>query len=292
MPHIGTKLKIRAATVPHALMPPSPDNTKAACQELLARTMTPCTTAEKPKHLAEALRFLRITALFLVLTGIYEFSRYLAAPGAPLVPLRHARSVISFERALGLFVEPQLQSWIAGLPAIQTLAVWIYSYEHLAGSIAFLIWLWLMRPVQFPFVWRWFWIAHALALVGFWLYPLAPPRLLPELGLADPTAAQLASSPGASQFAHIRNDFAAMPSLHVGYPLIFAIVIWFALPHTQMRWLVWLWPLTIMFVVMATANHYWLDSVGGAFTIAAALAIALALFRDLPRPWTKQVRLE
>ena len=251
-----------------------------------APTMTSDSAVERTQHLARVGSFLRAAVLFLALTAVYEVSRYLVAPDVPSVPLRHARGVISFERALGLFVEPRFQSAVDALPAVRTLTVWIYSYEHLVGSIAFLIWLWLMRPLQFPFVWRWFWIAHVLALVGFWLYPLAPPRLLPELNLADPTAAQLASSPGASLFSHIRNDFAAMPSLHVGYPLIFATVIWFTLPHTRMRWLVWLWPVTLAVVVMATANHYWLDSVGGALTVGAALVISVALFRHLPRPWT------
>ncbi len=78
-----------------------------------------------------------------------------------------------------------------------------------------------------------------------------------------------------------------MPSLHIGYTLIYALVLWWVLPKTPLRWLVWLWPATILFVVMTTANHYWMDGVGAALCIGASLAITLVLYRDLPRPWTR-----
>ena len=228
-----------------------------------------------------------LALLFLLFTAAYEFSRYLAGPGSAVVPLDHAREIIRIERDLGLFIEPSWQRAATNVALVQQMAVWLYKYEHLAGSIAFLAWVWVWRPTAFPFVWRWFWVAHVVALVGFLLFPLAPPRLVPELGLADPTAADLANTPGWDVFQHIRNDFAAMPSLHVGYPLIYAAVIWSLHPDSRWRGLAWIWPATILFVVVATANHYVLDAVGGAFAVAVALGITLVVFREVPRPWTR-----
>ncbi len=230
-------------------------------------------------------RFLQVSLLFLLYTAIYEFIRYLVGPDSATAPLKHAHDVLRIERGLGLFIEPNLQRVMFDVPGLERLTVWAYKYEHLAGSILFLVWYFFKSPAKFTFVWRWFWIAHALAIVGFWLFPLAPPRLVPELGLIDPSAVALANTPGWALFDHIRNEYAAMPSLHVGYPLLFATVIWFEFPGTRLRWLAWLWPAGMAFVVMATANHYWLDAVGGAFVIAISAYLAQRLFGTLTTPW-------
>lgn len=248
--------------------------------------------ASRPVTRPDRLRsFLVLAGLFTLLTALYETTRYLVGVDSAVVPLRHARDVIGLERALGLFVEPHLRSFAKSVPPVEAVTVWIYTYEHLAGSIIFLAWLWLMRPKAFPFVWRWFWLAHVVAVIGFWLYPLGPPRLVPELAMGDPTAAELSNAPGWDLFAHVRNDYAAMPSLHCGYPLIFATVLWFVLPKHPARWLVWLWPAAVTFSVMATANHYWLDAVGGLIAVGAALGVALVLFKHLPRPWQPEALL-
>ncbi|MGE3074903.1 MAG: phosphatase PAP2 family protein [Dehalococcoidia bacterium] len=235
----------------------------------------------------QAVRFLGFAFLFVLFTGIYETLRWLAGPNSGRIPLVHARDIISLERGMGLFIEPTLQHWIDGRPIIEKLTVWAYKYEHLAGSILFLVWLFFMRPKLFPFVWRWFWLSHVFALFGFFFYPLTPPRLVPELGLSDPTAADLANTPGWAAFEHIRNEYAAMPSLHCGYPLLFATVIWFSFPGSRLRWLAWLWPATMIFVVQATANHYWLDAVGGAFVVGLAALVVTKVFPSMPRPWSR-----
>ena len=246
-----------------------------------------------PRPAAKAFRYERlrqfaiVAFLFVVFSAIYEFTRYLVGTDDLRLPLANARDIIALERQLGLFFEPDLQRVTTGNAVLNQLSIWIYTYEHLIGAIVFYAAIWLFLPGKFPFIWRWFWVAHAVAILGFWLYPLAPPRLVPELGMIDPTAAALAAAPGAGAFSNIRNEFAAMPSLHIGYTFIYALVLWWVLPQTPLRWLVWLWPVTILYVVMATANHYWIDGVGAALCIGASLAITLVLYRDLPRPWTR-----
>lgn len=246
------------------------------------------TASQAPRRLDRFVAFLSFAALFVVFTALYETVRYFVGPDSSAAALQHARSLVDFERTFGLFVEPSVQRSAQRVPWLEEFAVWTYKYEHLAGSVIFLAWAWLRRPSAFPFVWRWFWIAHAIALGVFLAFPVAPPRLVPELGLADPTAADLASTPGWAIFERYRNDFAAVPSLHVGYPLLFATTLWFLLPRTPARWIVWCWPAAVLFAVVATANHFWIDGLAGAATVGAALLLTVVLSPALPRPWTAQ----
>jgi membrane-associated phospholipid phosphatase len=71
----------------------------------------------------------------------------------------------------------------------------------------------------------------------------------------------------------------------VGYTFMFALTLVWLLRPSPWRWLALLWPATMLFVVMATANHWWLDGMGGIGASLLALAIVAPLCRSLPRPW-------
>jgi PAP2 superfamily len=215
--------------------------------------------------------------LFLGLTVVYEWLRDLVAPASPEAALQHAQSVVSAEEKLSLFVEPELQRWIQDIPGGENLVSWLYTVAHTPGFILFFVWLWWRHRDRYGFVRCWFWVAHAFAVVVFWLWPLAPPRLA-GLGLADPTQKTLELGGATTWFQPFRNEYAAMPSLHVGYTVFFAAAITM-IGLTWRRYLAWIWPTVILVVVMATANHYWLDGVGGAFVMAVALAATYAANR-------------
>lgn len=222
--------------------------------------------------------------LFFVLMVAYEGLRHLVEPGTPTVPLEHASQIIDAERAMGLFVEPDVQQFTEDVPGLESLSKWIYTLAHTPGFIIFFGWMWFRQRARFTFVRNWFWTMNFVAVLGYWLYPLAPPRLVPELGLNDPTAAALELGGSLTWFQPFRNIFAAMPSMHVGYTVFFAAAIILML-KSPWRWLALIWPATILYVVMATANHYWLDGVGGAVTCAIALLIATLVWKRLRRPW-------
>ena len=132
---------------------------------------------------------------------------------------------------------------------------------------------------------NWFWISHVIAVLGYWVYPLAPPRLT-DLGLADPTKESLELGGALAWFQPFRNEFAAMPSMHVGYTFLFALALFMMLRPSPWRWLAWIWPAAMLFVVMATANHWWLDAFLGAATAAvSALAAQALLARARPDAW-------
>jgi PAP2 superfamily len=264
--------------IPEALGEPrrEPGNGLVACAPV---ALAPVTKRRRAGHLP----LWGEIGLFLGLTVVYEWLRDLVAPASPAAALQHAQSVVSGEKKLSLFVEPELQRWIADVPGGENLVSWLYTVAHTPGFILFFAWLWWRHRERYGFVRFWFWLAHAFAVVVFWLWPLAPPRLA-GLGLADPTQKTLELGGATSWFQPFRNEYAAMPSLHVGYTFFFALVITM-IGLTWWRFAAWVWPAAILIVVMATANHYWLDAVGGAAVMTAALATAFAANRVFGWGW-------
>lgn len=236
--------------------------------------------------------FAMYVGLFMVFTVIYKTARWLAEPADATAPLANAGTVIDIERSLGIFIEPEMQRWVqdAGIEPIST---WFYTTAHQPGYVAFFIALFFLGRSIFPFVWRWFWVTSGLAVLGFWFFPLAPPRLVPSLGLDDPTHTALELGGTTSWFINsdFRNIYAAMPSLHVGYPILFAAVIFYALRGRRLRWAAWLWPLVMGWATVASANHYFLDIVGGAAVVAVGAALTTLIWPALPRPWLAEPQI-
>jgi PAP2 superfamily len=226
----------------------------------------------------------REVALFLALMVAYEAVRDRLEPSTAAAPLRHAGQVVDLERSLGLFVEADVQRAVHGLPGGRFVTSWIYTIAYTAGFVGFFLWMWIRHRNRFAFVRTWFWVVHGVAVLGFWLFPLAPPRLA-GLGLADPTARTLDLGGSLRWFEPFRNVYAAMPSMHVGQPVLFALTItWLARP-SPWRFAAWLWPAGMLVVVMATANHYWLDAVGGATAVLVGLGITTLVLRRRRPPW-------
>ena len=102
--------------------------------------------------------------------------------------------------------------------------------------------------------------------------PLAPPRMLSSLGFLDTMAVFGPSAYGDSTTATVANQFAAMPSLHVGWALLIAVVV-VRTARTPWRWVAVLHPTITVLVVVATANHYWVDAIAAALLLLLALAV-------------------
>ena len=222
--------------------------------------------------------------LFFVLMAVYEWLRDLVATEDFERVLGHAHDVVDVERSLGAFVEPDVHHWVQGIGPLDFTTTWIYTLAHTTGFAVMFFWVWFRRRENFAMFRNWFWITNALAVVGYWLYPLAPPRLA-GLGLQDPTKESLQLGGALSWFEPFRNEFAAMPSMHVGYTFLFALTIFWLNRGSRWRWLAFLWPAGMLFTVVATANHWWLDGVGGATAVLIGLVIAWRLSGDLPMPW-------
>lgn len=234
----------------------------------------------------------------------------IVSPDAVAIALGHAHDVIDIEKRLGLFFEPHLQEWYLGLPGHGLIRFWniYYGSFHFIIPVFILIWLFRRFPADYT-VWRnALALTTLLALIGFASFSLMPPRLLdyhgefggcslpPSHVLANPRLAcrqfgfndTLATfgglwSFGGTAMARVSNQFAAMPSLHIGWSTWCAIVV---APRARRRWvkgLVIAYPFATLFCILITANHYWLDALGGLVTLGVGTFLGWQLARAMNR---------
>ena len=96
-------------------------------------------------------------------------------------------------RSLHVFVEPRVQHWAIGTGWVDDVGSWMYLNTHFVVTTCTLAFIYLFRNEHYYFVRNMFMVAMGLALVGYVVYPTAPPRMLPELGFVDSVATSPAS---------------------------------------------------------------------------------------------------
>ena len=144
-----------------------------------------------------------------------------------------------------------------------------------------MLWLYFARRESFPFVRNMFMIAMGLALVGYMVFPTAPPRYLPEWGFTD-TVSNFVGTHTANTASVLYNPYAAIPSMHVAFALMIGIP---GARLTRTRWLRPLWyfyPVLVTVVVVVTANHFWIDAALGALVAAHVVLRRLLRARASP----------
>jgi PAP2 superfamily len=230
----------------------------------------------------------REVAMLGALYVAYEGVRLAVQGGRPLA-LAHGERILALERRWHIAVDPWLNAELTVRPALAIPACFAYASLHNLVTLSVLGWLWLRRSAAYPAARTALVVTTLLGLAGFWLVPVAPPRMLP--GFTDTMLAYgdygwwgSAADPS-SGLAHLTNQFAAMPSLHVGWA---AWCGWYVLRLARRWWPRVLgagYPVLISVVVIGTANHYLLDVVAGMAVLAAGVGCAQA-FRATP-PRTK-----
>jgi hypothetical protein len=229
---------------------------------------------------------LRQVSLFASAYFAYRLVRGLVEHNAN-VAFAHAKDLISLERTLHLFVEPSVQAWASGSHAVMLAASWLYVNAQTSVTIGALLYLYLRHNRSFYFVRNMFMIAMAIALVGYIVFPTAPPRFMPEWGFIDSVSdfTGVRVSHQSASASALFNPYAAVPSMHVA----FALMIGWPLSRLVRRRLVgvlWiLYPFLMTFVIVATANHFILDALLGAMTAGASAYGATWLARARPGVW-------
>jgi membrane-associated phospholipid phosphatase len=231
----------------------------------------------------------RQIVLFVGALLMYDLVRGLVEDGNPYRPFGDAMRIIDVERTLHVFVEPSVQAWAINKHWLIDGADWVYVNGHFFVTFAVLAFIYARRNDSFYFVRNMFMIAMGLALIGYWLYPTAPPRLMPEWGFTDAISQFVTGGTGSVDTGATKafvNFYAAGPSMHV----CFAVMIGGSMCRLT-RWrpgkVLWaLYPLVITFVVVATANHFLTDVFLGALTAGAAALLAQRLLaRARPDAW-------
>src|SRR6476469_7186802 len=134
----------------------------------------------------------------------------------------HARDIVSLERSLHVFVEPSLQSWAIRTGWLDSVGSWMYLNTHFVVTTCTLAFVYLFRNEHFYFVRNMFLVAMGIALLGYLVFPTAPPRLLPEWGFLDSVSDFTGVNDSGSANLLV-NPYAAVPSMHVGFALMLAV---------------------------------------------------------------------
>jgi hypothetical protein len=187
---------------------------------------------------------------------------------------QHGHQIHSLERWLSIDVEHWANHAVVRADWLRSFFDFYYASFHFAVPLTILGVLYVRRPVDYRWARSALGIATLLGLLGFWLYPLAPPRLMPGLGFIDTVhGVQDFSQPDYGVMTELTNQYAAMPSLHFGWALWCGVVIAVMAPQWWMKALGLLHPLFTVSAIVATANHWVLDAVGGAVVVGAGFGL-------------------
>jgi hypothetical protein len=193
----------------------------------------------------------------------------------------HAKDIIHWQRVIGLYHERTLQEWALHFTPLIVACNYFYGSLHFVVTAGVGIYLFRKWPDDYP---RWrntLAIATGVALIGFRFWPLMPPRLLPHgYGFVD----TLAKYPtfwtfNSGAMKDISNQFAAMPSVHCAWALWCACALIPRVKHTWAKWLAGLYPVMTVTVIVLTANHYFLDAIGGFTILGFGYAVARLITR-------------
>ncbi|OAR26468.1 hypothetical protein A8W25_08620 [Streptomyces sp. ERV7] len=190
----------------------------------------------------------------------------------------HGRTVVSIERALHIDIEHWANHSIQHAQWLLEFFNFYYETFHFIVPLTILGVLYVRRPVDYRWARSALGFATLLGLVGFWFFPLAPPRLMPGMDFIDTVhGPQDLANPDYGAMTQVTNQYAAMPSLHFGWSLWCGIVIAVVAPKLWMKALGLLHPLFTVCAIIATANHWVLDAVGGAAVVGAGFALVYVL---------------
>ncbi len=198
----------------------------------------------------------------------------------PDLALAHARHLVDIERGLGIFSEPDWQRSILGSMFWLKFFNFVYFWLDFPLIAAVGVFMYLRRRRDYTFTRDAILFSGAIALLIYNVYPVAPPRLLPDIGVIDTLQRYSNLSYQAQSTQFFVNPYAALPSLHVGWSLLLALGVVMAFGRNR-----WVWPLALLHPIaqsastIFTGNHFFLDGAVGLAVAAAGVVLALAMRR-------------
>ena len=224
-----------------------------------------------------AVRTVAVDAVAVVGGVVVYFGVRGLTAGSPETAREHAHDVLALERTLGLDVEAGVQALLVDIAPLTTFANWVYIWGHWPAITGTLVWLALHDRTLFRRLRNAMIASGALGLCVYTTYPVAPPRLL-DARYVD-TITEQSNSYRVLQPPAFVNQYAAMPSLHVGWDLLVGLALVAAAGGLLLRTVGRLMPAVMAAATVLTANHYVLDVLAGAAFGLIGWAIALQLER-------------
>jgi hypothetical protein len=220
----------------------------------------------------------------LLLVGLYlagELARGIARGGKATAE-SHAATVVRLERHMHVFDEATIQRAVGHVGVLPTFLGYAYVSVHLAGTVAVLVWVYRRRHDTYARLRNALALATGLGVAGYALFPTAPPRLA-GIGIGDTVSATTAVDLHSTAVSSLYNPYAAVPSMHIGFSVIAAVAVARLACRPLWRVAGALYPVFVLFVIVATGNHFFFDAAAG----AGVAGIALTATGLAPRLWTR-----
>ncbi|OKK19322.1 hypothetical protein AMK16_14420 [Streptomyces sp. CB00455] len=206
-----------------------------------------------------------------------------AVPEQKAAALANADWIWRTERMLGIAVE---QSVNHGVNSVTWLIVgmnYYYATLHFVVTIGVLVWIYRFHPGRYAATRLILFATTGVALLGYFFYPLAPPRLMNGQNFVDTVLVHHTwGSMASGNLKHMSNQYAAMPSMHIGWSLWCGLTVFAVASAPWARILGLLYPTATLVVIVATANHFWLDAVGGMLCLSFGYAVSRSWYGSLP----------
>lgn len=218
------------------------------------------------------------------------------APPNSIEAMHNAKAVAGFETAHGFFVEPALQEFFEQThnlfgfmltwPDVVQFVNSVYGFCHILVTLSVALWVYIYHRPRFRLLRNVMLLTNALALVGYELYPMAPPRLTTGLifnhrpfRFQDTLFGVIGNGKvGGSGIGY--NPLSAMPSLHIAWALIVAITLIVLVRQPLIRLLAACYPCLMLLTVVITGNHYVMDGVGAAVAVIVACVLVFIYERN------------
>ncbi|GAA3381841.1 phosphatase PAP2 family protein [Streptomyces racemochromogenes] len=206
-----------------------------------------------------------------------------AVPEQKAAALANADWIWSVERGLGIAVEQSVNHAVNSVTWLVVGMNYYYATLHFIVTIGVLVWIYRFHPGRYAATRLVLFATTGVALVGYYFYPLAPPRLMNGGHFVDTVLVHHTwGSMASGNLKHMSNQYAAMPSMHIGWSLWCGLTIFAVASAPWARLLGLLYPAATLVVIVATANHFWLDAVGGVLCLAFGYTVSRAWYGSLP----------
>ena len=227
----------------------------------------------------------RQIGLLVIVDLAYETVRGMA-DGQRAVAFANGQQIIDIERSTHTFFEPGWQAFFTQTQWLIDFANQVYMNSQFAVVLAFFFWVYFFHNNAYYFVRNMFMVSMGLALLGYALYPTAPPRFFGEYGFVD-TINDFSSVNHDSGLAKaFINPYAAVPSMHCAFAAMVGLSAFRLVKHRPLKVFCACWPLLVAWVVIVTGNHYWIDvALGWGVAAISALVAQRLLARARPHAW-------
>ncbi|WP_344662076.1 phosphatase PAP2 family protein [Catenulispora subtropica] len=221
-------------------------------------------------------------ALIAIGYGLYSLTRD-AVPDHKTAAMHRASSVLHAEHVLHIDIELSVNHALDKITPLIVGMNYYYATLHFLITIGVLVWLYTRQPHVYRQARTVLFLATVTSLIGFYFFALAPPRYLTDHGFIDTVVKHHTWGSWATpDVDSVSNQYAAMPSDHIAWSLWCGIMLYRYAAHRWVRLAGLVYPAFTFTVIVATANHFVADAVGGALTLTAAFTAQHVVHRLRP----------